>query len=437
MLRDYGRRAVYEPDVTAGLANSETLVEHSPNAGSQRSRGKISPKRPPTETAGLADIFPYYAGFSFEWACDELRRMLPLNEGQIVLDPWNGSGTTTLAAQYDGLRAIGVDLNPAASVVASLRCQVASKAKRAVTPKGRTVRLSDVRDDPLGNWFSPRTVARMREWTISLESDSIEVSALARVALFRAVRQATTSFGGSNPTWVKRAKSDDDLIDLKKAEIDELVQGEQDFLLNRLKEIPAGIREASIVTASSKMMPIATGSIDAILTSPPYLTRIDYAVAYSRELAVLGIDVATDRTLRADLMGTTLIRNNSGASESFGPAASTLISEIAGHSSKASGGYYLKQARQYLADLCSGFDGIQRVARPGARLSLVVQDSYYKDIHVALGGICIEEAERRGWELESVDEWPVVRSLTSLNRSAQAYKKDNVVESVVRLRKLE
>ncbi|WP_410712175.1 DNA methyltransferase [Bradyrhizobium sp. BEA-2-5] len=41
--------------------------------------------------------------------------------GQVVLDPWNGSGTTTSVANGAGLTAVGIDINPAMAVVAKAR----------------------------------------------------------------------------------------------------------------------------------------------------------------------------------------------------------------------------------------------------------------------------------------------------------------------------
>ena len=34
-----------------------------------------SPKRPLAEATGLADLFPYYAGFSFDWACSKVSEL--------------------------------------------------------------------------------------------------------------------------------------------------------------------------------------------------------------------------------------------------------------------------------------------------------------------------------------------------------------------------
>lgn len=394
-------------------------------------RRVISPKRPSVDTAGLADIFPYYAGFSFDFASAHITaHSASLDSAAVVLDPWNGSGTTTLAAQHLGHTAVGVDLNPAANIIAQLRCCIGDRACRVPRPSKRPQEVNA--SDPLCRWLDVSTVARVRDWTHRLTFSRPEESSLGYVAIFRAVREMTQKFEGSNPTWVKSAKHSDELVSLSAEEVDRVIATEQDFILDRLRSFPASTSRATMITASSRVLPLADNSVDVIVTSPPYLTRIDYGVAYSRELAVLGIDTATDRNLRSGLMGTTLIRKaSSPISNTLGPLASDLIKRISSHSSKASGGYYLKQAVQYFDDLTAGLEEVTRVSKAGASLSLVVQDSYYKDIHIPLADICTEEAVMRGWKIVQSEHFRVKRSLTSLNKAAKQYAKGDVAESVL------
>ncbi|MEU1588788.1 DNA methyltransferase [Micromonospora sp. NPDC005710] len=396
---------------------------------------KGSPKRPREETAGLADVFPYYAGFSFEWARDQLSVIAP-NDDDVVLDPWNGSGTTTLAATSNGHRSVGIDLNPIANLVASLRGGVHAVTEASDPPPKPSGSFSTA-TDPLLSWLSPQTVLRVRQWTNHLQSQAKPVSALGYVSLFRVVRRLTERFEGSNPTWVKRAASPDQLVHVESDQLDVLLVADQRYILNRLRSSDElGGIQATLITASANRLPLANRSVDVVLTSPPYLTRIDYAVAYARELAVVGVDIAKDRSLRSSLMGTTLIRPGQTANvPSYRTLATSLVNDVSKHKSKASAGYYLKQVRQYLDDLSSSFDEITRVTKDEATLTLVVQDSYYKDIHIRLAEICIEEAEARGWKLYAASPKEVTRLLTAVNTAARKYPKGKVNETVVTLKK--
>lgn len=381
----------------------------------------------------MADAFPYYAGFSFDWACSKIREA-DTEEELTILDPWNGSGTTTLAANFNGHRSIGIDRNPIASLIAQLRCLTPFDTAicKAPTRFGENDRNAL---DPLGNWFDRETVARFRDWTCCFSNETTATLTLGTVALFRTIRGLTKKFGGSNPTWVKRAKDDAELIHVDSDELDRIIIEEQVLLQAKISSSVRTSSAVTLLTANANALPLRDASIDVVLTSPPYLTRIDYAVAYSRELAIIGIDVFADRSIRSSLMGTTLIRERRQERTTLGASGAKLLADVEAHQSKASSGYYLKQTQQYLNDLARGLDEITRVSKGGAFLHLVVQDSYYKDIPVPLANICIEETQLRGWILESRNDFPVRRLLTSLNTSARAYVKGEVAESVVTLRR--
>ncbi|WP_181650364.1 hypothetical protein [Streptomyces sp. WAC00263] len=401
----------------------------------RRGRSALSPKRPSEDKAGLADVFPYYAGFAYDWA-RALLGSQDISDTAVVLDPWNGSGTTTLAAQHEGFRAVGIDRNPVANIVARLRVSAYQTDPELVDAS--SIRPAEVAtsDDPLCAWFTRGSVSRIREWAEHLSHLPPSQSGLPYVALFRAIRSLTTSFEGSNPTWVKRAKSSDELVSVSAKDFDSLLMQEQDFITSRIvtsSEMPNN--PVQLATALSSALPVPNGSVDAVLTSPPYLTRIDYAVAYTRELAVLGHDIAKDRTLRAALMGTTLIRKDADSHLQIGKTAGTLIQDVTSHSSKASSGYYRKQVLQYLRDLTAGLDEVTRVTKSEGIFHLVVQDSYYKDVPVRLADICIEECTLRGWNLVDRDPYVVKRTLTSVNTAARNYKKSEVSETVISLRK--
>ena len=81
---------------------------------------------------------------------------------------------------------------------------------------------------------------------------------------------------------------------------------EEPPILKRVNQI-AKVR---IEVASSDALPIEGGDVDIVITSPPYCTRIDYAVSTSLELAFLGFDYNTSvRRLRDRMIGTSTVRN--------------------------------------------------------------------------------------------------------------------------------
>src|SRR5216684_580563 len=80
-----------------------------------------NPKRNKHNRNGRSGWYEYYAGFSPTFVDDALALSFAEPGIDRILDPWNGSGTTTDVATRKGFDCIGFDLNPATVIVAKAR----------------------------------------------------------------------------------------------------------------------------------------------------------------------------------------------------------------------------------------------------------------------------------------------------------------------------
>lgn len=148
------------------------FIEHARELA--RSGAFEPPKQKP---AGAAPTFyPYYAGFSKGFVRSVLASELGKDVG-LVLDPWNGAGTTTAVAREAGMAAIGIDLNPVPVMVASARLANKSDAAHLYGLLHSAQEDSVVQEDePLLAWLHPRTASQARFLVNSLLS-SLAVNA--------------------------------------------------------------------------------------------------------------------------------------------------------------------------------------------------------------------------------------------------------------------
>ena len=85
-----------------------------------------------------------------------------------VVDPWNGSGTTTAVAADRNVRSVGIDVNPALSVVARARLTPKSVADSLVPMVDGILAVADHttvasrEDDPLLAWLGPTATKEVR-----------------------------------------------------------------------------------------------------------------------------------------------------------------------------------------------------------------------------------------------------------------------------------
>ncbi len=405
-------------------------------------------------------IYPYYAGFSRSFA-DAVIGSMGLRKTAHIMDPWNGSGTTTLAATRLGYKASGIDINPIMMIVAKGKMLSKGEAPSLI-PIYSEIALKSMEfidqaqadDDPLLMWFDNKSVRSIRKIEKALQSILVDpneykhlvirpgyggLSGLASffyIALFRTIKRFLKPFRVTNPTWIRRPNkkgkrisvSLKNLLKVFMQEIEEmkvaLAQSEDQTINDKLPYL---------VVASSENIPFDDQSVDFVLSSPPYCTRIDYAIATLPELAVFGYSASQIRELREKLIGTpTILTSRNESSIDWGSACNSFLDKVKNHASRASASYYYRNHCQYFHSAFGSIKEISRVLAAKSKCCLVVQDSFYKDIHNDLPKIYIEMARSHGLILASKTDFRTKTNMAGINPSIKKYRdKFNAYESVL------
>jgi len=461
--------AVHSPDNEALPAGEScsSVSRHAPSPNEESGLRIVNPKQDRATLSGRAAWYPYYAGFSYAFA-EAILSGAGLDEGSVVLDPWNGGGTSTAAAYAHSLTSVGFDLNPAMVVVAKARC-LSSREKSSLSPLMRDIISKTVDVDnppadlePLAVWFAPRSAAAFRGIAAAIRQllvdpvmpdtreraavDALsDLAAFYYTALFRTVRHHMAKFVPTNPTWTKRPTTpqnrlrpnEDTILAAFRADVERMIDGFDDPSCT-FHSGHSGGPALNIRVARSEALPLPAGSVDFILTSPPYCTRIDYAIATLPELAVLGLHPDQDvPDLRAKLIGTATVPKDAIVpSEDWGSTCTSFLREMASHRSKASATYYYKNHCAYFDGIFRSMAEIYRVLAADGRAVLVAQYSHYKDIPNDLPGIIGQMAERSGLCVRKRTDFSTGTVMANMHPGSRAYRRRRTaVESVVELRR--
>lgn len=374
---------------------------------------------------------------------------LSLGEKDWILDPWNGTGTTTSVAWRFGITAVGLDVNPVMVLIAKGRLlQHADIARlfelgKIIEQMERPTRFSATKADPLHDFFLERCVAFVREIERALRDHVGEqgnpeshdlgwvehchpLLACVYVAIFRSVRQLFSVFNTSNPTWFKKPASGNRTSFtwecLRKLIVDSIIDAlrmvEDDHSLS-----PNDAPDVRVALCDSRQIQFQTQKVSLTMTSPPYCTRIDYAVATLPELMVLRVGKDNFRQLRERMIGTPAINGHKGESETLvgSDTCTTLLETVSRHRSYAAARYYSKTFRQYFDGIFRSLQGIDRVTKSGGRAVIVVQDSSFKDVKIDLPLIYSEYFEYLGWLLIEQTEFRT-RTKGAIHRFAGRYR---------------
>lgn len=246
-----------------------------------------------------------YRGKFFPQLVRSLINISCIPEGSLVLDPMCGSGTTPCEAVSAGMAALGADLNPLSSLIASVKSSIpatdAKDFKKNVAdrlPKFKFVEADPAKvwgeDDLryLGMWFDAAALRDLA--SIVSEIGRIRLPAYRdffRVCLSNVVRSVS---------WQKAT----DLRVRKEILPYDAGTAQERFLAEAASQIdrihpylcvldhkgPAAvdIRRGNAVDVSS-IFPEYRGKVDLLVTSPPYATALPYLDTDRLSLIILGL----------------------------------------------------------------------------------------------------------------------------------------------------
>jgi hypothetical protein len=235
--------------------------------------------------------------------CTAARVLQGLDAGAArLLDPFAGSGTTLVEARVAGAEAIGIDLNPLAVRLARVKSDPLGEPRRArlitlaselrAASEERVRAREPVRADLPGDelrWYEPHVLKEMAGLLASIG----EVED-------RWLREALTMVFSALVIKFSRQRSDtsEEVVEkrIRKGLVSEFFERKALELSERLGELAEVARGPSVrvVQGDARHLTdhVAQGSIDLVLTSPPYGGTYDYAAHHVRRFAWLGIGAA-------------------------------------------------------------------------------------------------------------------------------------------------
>lgn len=318
---------------------------------------------------------PMKESFSRDLVC-LLAETWRLGEGDLVLDPFSGVGTTLLACRELGIDCVGFDVHPMMLLASrvKLRDYDVQELKRAI--EGLTepgLERAEVE--------APSFVARVFTKSV-LEDISAFRRKISEVAdekirefmlLGLAVAAMKCSWAHKDGAAIKVVKHP--VPPFRKALGKQLMQMCRD--LECFKTRPT---KASVEHCDARKLKLESESVDAVITSPPYLRKQEYVHAYRIEQWILGLEGP-----RADeLIG---VRAGDAEGENF-----SEIAEFVGDRPL--------EAKLYFKDMLAAIKEFYRVCRPGAKVCMVTSDGCFLEGAVEVCETLSKLAERAGFKVK-------------------------------------
>jgi DNA modification methylase len=364
------------------------------------------------DTAYLAhELHPYPAKFIPQIPAN-LISALSLR-GELVWDPFGGSGTAALEALLLGRRVISSDVNPLATLITEAKCRALSPEQRDLlralhTRLGALAATSDVEQllgrawknveqqvpqiPKLDRWFSPTAVRELAyiKGEIGALGDP-HAERFASVVLSSIVNSVSNQDGETRYAHRVKALSPGRALQLySRALADGLAKhGPMEDLL--------GYRRPTALTldARSPALPVPADSVDLVVTSPPYANATDYHLYHRFRLFWMGFD---PRQMAQAEIGSHLRHQREGR------------------------GFEL-----YIADMQPAIKAIATRLRVGRYAVLILGDSVFSGETISTTAALSEVAKELGLEVVGVVSRPVHSTRRSFIAAARRTRSEDLL----------
>lgn len=367
-----------------------------------------SHKKTVFEALGRGAIHPFPARMAPGIALDALGGAAPLR----VLDPMAGSGTVLAVARAKGHRAFGMDLDPLAVLLASVWTRTIDAElvnEKAIEVLGRA--RATFEHLPLGQAYPVGSDAETRKF-IRYWFDCYARRQLAALSFAisrvhdRKIRDVlwcgfsrliiTKSAGASLAMDLSHSRPHREFVTAPVKPFNRFIEAVETVVSNCPQSGTKLVGPAAVVKlGDARKLDIAKGSIDLVLTSPPYLNAIDYMRCSKFSLVWMGYTIGSLRQIRGECVGAEASSELALAT----PWVKSLIKQLK-LTPKLSDRKSALLAR-YVWDMGTALAEASRVLKAGGRAVYVVGDSTVGGTFIRNSAIVDAVARENGLTLDS------------------------------------
>ena len=231
-------------------------------------------------------------------------------KGELIIDPFSGSGTTNIEAMLQGRKSYSLDVDPLAILLTKVKTtplnlkklnesseKLLNNIKETKTPK----RVPNFKNRD--HWFKKEVTQKLSIIKESIEKEENEdIKDFFKVNLSAIVRVCSNADLGSHKPCVRKGinRRIPEPIDKFEKTLKENIKGMKEFVEN----LPEKYHPSGLISKDALDIKLENNSVKLAVTSPPYINALDYARTHKLEYYWLEFFKGSLVELKKDFVGT-------------------------------------------------------------------------------------------------------------------------------------
>jgi len=330
--------------------------------------------------------------------------------GNLIVDPFGGCGTTLVEAKLSGRKSIGIDINPIAKLITDIKTKPIDPKK---LKKYNAVFLESYNNTPdtvpsfkterLDYWFEKETQIKLNKIYVAIKTiKDPYIRKFYLVAFSHILKNCSKWLMKSIKPQVDKEKNAPEPYNIFKSHLKFMIKRNTEFydLLNKNGFLNLSCKMKIANTA--KKVPIKSGTVDFVITSPPYVTSYEYADLHQLSLLWFGSDekyfkswgkLVKDFTgFKKQFIGTSFSKEvdlESLNSQTAKKIVLSLEEKDKGDALNVAG---------YYSDINKSFIELFRILKKGAKSCVIIGNTSLKGIEILNAEVVLEQLENLGFK---------------------------------------
>ena len=341
-------------------------------------------------------------------------------EGDLIVDPFGGCGTTMVEAKVIGRKSIGVDINPVAVLIAKVKSTPISPLKMEkefidlkykLSSYNSKTKIKIPEHERIDYWFKPE---EKRKLAFILSEISKIKNQDARDFFYcgfsNILKNCSIWMQKSNKPTRDFKKKPSEPFQVFYRQIKMMLKGNTEFY-KLLKEKNNLKTSCKIYCTDARKIPTKNNTVSLIVTSPPYVTSYEYADLH--QLSALWFKYTKNISdFRKRFIGT----SHNGVKEII---LNSKIAEKIKEDLEKKDKKLAKEVAIYFSEMNQCFKEMKRILKKNGRACIVIGNTGLKGVEILNAEVFTEQMQNLGFKIDDI----IKREIPSKNLPSTRDKK--------------